>query len=68
MITGEVKIDRDEFAARVLNFFGGNTQYADLFVEHWFSDGVKFPPDMLAYIWLHSDHVDVIAFPVDELN
>jgi len=69
--TGKVLIDDEEFKRRVKEFFGENKEYAEQYLEYYYSNREpaegNFPPDMLEYIWFEAQWADVLVAPLDEL-
>lgn len=70
--TGVLTIDDEELKRRVKEFFGENTDYAQAYLDYYYSDQKAsedtFPKDMLLYIWFESDWAaDVLVAPLDEL-
>lgn len=69
--TGSVLIDDVEFKQRVREFFGDNRDWADLYIDYYFSDEDEqrdsFPKEMLIYIWFESEWAEVMVADLDEL-
>lgn len=55
---GTLDVSDELFAERVNRFFGPHRDYADLYLTYYLNDAERptFPPEMLAYIWLHSGY------------
>jgi hypothetical protein len=72
LMQGALHVSDDAFAERVQRFFGARRDYAELYLRYYFSaDGAapprgSFPPEMLAFIWLHTRYGAVRAIPVAE--
>jgi len=64
-------IDDVEFKQRVREFFGDNRDWADLYIDYYFSDEDEqrdsFPKEMLIYIWFESEWAEVMVADLDEL-
>lgn len=61
---GLLRLSDTEMATRVMSFFGARTDFADVYLTHYFSDDDPaprrgFPAEMLAYIWLYSGYEEV---------
>jgi hypothetical protein len=71
---GEVLIDVEEFKRRVRKFFGDYTDFAERYLDYYFSESDEppdelFPEEMLFYIWSESDWADeVIAMPLSDID
>jgi hypothetical protein len=68
---GALPLSLDVFAERVERFFGAHRDYADLYLSYYLSaepgaPRPRFPPEMFAYIWLHTQYGPVHAIPVGE--
>lgn len=69
---GRLQVSDELFAERAQRFFGAHHDYADLYLTYYFnansSDTPRpnFPPEMLAYIWQHTQFAEVRALPVGE--
>jgi hypothetical protein len=65
--TGEVLIDKDIFNQRVRDFFGHHSDYANSYINHYWSDKEYKPEEklfsdgMLIYIWMQSDFGSITA-------
>ena len=71
--TGQIVIDDEEFKKRVRAFFGRNHDYADLYIDYYFSaeDRPKtgrFPEEMLIYMWVNSNLGDVTAVELEDFK
>jgi hypothetical protein len=72
--SGSVEVTEDEFKERVRDFFGDRVEYADLYIKSYFADDgqpdmkAEFPDEMLAFMWLHSDHGAVKAYRLEEIE
>lgn len=58
--TGHVNVSDEDFAKRVREYFGEHSEFADLYIAHFFgdddeNDNTTFPDDMLFYIWTNSN-------------
>ncbi len=65
--TGEVLIDSDNFNQRVKDFFRHHTEYANLYINYYWSNKERepeekiFSDEMLIYIWLQSNFGSITA-------
>ena len=71
--SGQIVIDDEEFKKRVKAFFGRNHDYADLYIDYYFSaeDRPKtgrFPEEMLIYMWVNSNFGDVTAVELEDFK
>ena len=71
--TGQIVIDEEEFKKRVRAFFGRNRDYADLYIDYYFSaeDRPKtgcFPEEMLIYMWVNCDFGHVTAVELKDFK
>jgi hypothetical protein len=71
--SGQIVIDDEEFKKRVRAFFGRNHDYADLYIDYYFSaeDRPKtgrFPEEMLIYMWVNSNFGDVTAVELEDFK
>ena len=71
--TGQVVIDEEEFKKRVRAFFGRHHDYADLYIDYYFSaeDRPKtgrFPEEMLIYMWVNCDFGHVTAVELKDFK
>lgn len=69
--TGKVLIDDNAFQQRVKAFFGGNQDFAMMYLEYYYSNREPgenpFPPDMLQYIWFEAEWAEVLVAPLSDL-
>ena len=71
--TGQIVIDDEEFKKRVRAFFGRHRDYADLYIDYYFSaeDRPKtghFPEEMLIYMWVNCDFGHVTAVELKDFK
>jgi len=71
--TAQVIIGNEEFNKRVRAFFGRHRDYAELYIDHYYSDQARpsidqFPQEMLVYIYVHSGHSQVSAVKLDDIG
>lgn len=65
-----LKLNDAVFTARVREFFGAHHDYAECYLAHYFGPHTQtipepgFPPEMLAYIWLHTCYGELSVRPV----
>ncbi len=69
--SGRVLIDEAEFRRRVKEFFGENREYAEQYLEYYYSNREpvqgNFPDEMLVYIWFEAQWADVLVVALDDL-
>jgi hypothetical protein len=70
---GEVTPGEEDFRARVQVFFGQHGNYADLYLDYYFSeeDSGKmnlFPAEMLIFIWRHAVHGRLTAVKLSDIG
>ena len=71
--TAQLIIGDEEFKKRVRAFFGRHCGYAELYIDHYFSEEDspridRFPEEMLIYILVNSDYSDVTAVKLDDIG
>ena len=71
--TAQIIIGDEEFKKRVRAFFGRHRGYAELYIDHYFSEEDspridRFPEEMLIYILVNSDYSDVTAVKLDDIG
>lgn len=74
--TGEITVDEDEFKRRVRAAFGEHSDFANLYIDYYFSDEAEstngkrtlFPEEMLIYMWLNFPWSGATAFEMTELE
>ena len=71
--TEQIIIGDEEFNKRVRAFFSSHRDYAELYIDHYYSDQARpsidqFPQEMLVYIYVHSGHSQVSAVKLDDLG
>ena len=71
--TAQVIIGDEEFNKRVRAFFGSHRDYAELYIDHYYSDQDTpridpFPEEMLVYIYVHSGHSQITAVKLDDIG
>jgi hypothetical protein len=71
--TARVIIGDEEFKKRVRAFFSRHLDYAELYIDHYFSDKDSpsvdpFPEEMLVYIWVNSNYSDVTVVKLDDIG
>jgi len=71
--TAQITIGDGEFNKRVRAFFSSHRDYAELYIDHYYSDqdspGIgQFPEEMLVYIFVNSNHSQVTAVKLDDIG
>jgi hypothetical protein len=71
--TAQIMIGDEEFKKRVRAFFSRHRDYAERYIDYYFSDEDSpsvdpFPQEMLVYIWVNSNYSDVIAVKLDDIG
>jgi len=71
----ELLIGEEEFRRRAREFFGPHADFAERYLDYYFTPGEEpptelFPEEMLLYIWAESDWAgeDLIAIPLREIR
>lgn len=69
---GVILVSDDSFQERVREFFADHHEYADLYLQHWYSEeedtGIVFPQKMLDYMLFNSSWIDgITAIPLHEI-
>jgi hypothetical protein len=71
--TAQIIIGNEEFKKRVRAFFGSHGNYAELYIDYYFSEEDSprtdvFPQEMLVYILVNSDYSDVTAVKLGDIG
>ena len=71
--TAKLIIGDEEFKKRIMAFFNSHRDYAELYIDHYYSDkdspGIDpFPEEMLTYIYVKSGHSQVTAVKLDDIE
>ena len=71
--TAQIIIEDEEFKKRVRAFFRRHRDYAELYIDHYYSDKDslridQFPEEMLVYIYVNSGHSQVTAVKLDDIG
>jgi hypothetical protein len=71
--TAQLIIRDEEFNKRVRAFFRRHRDYAEHYIKHYYSDQDTpkvdpFPEEMLVYMYMHSDHSQVTAVNLDDIE
>lgn len=72
--SGEALIDEEEFKHRVREFFGEHSDFAEAFLDYYYSDeeerpATPFPTEMLLYIWFESGWGDeILVIPLGDIE
>jgi hypothetical protein len=69
----EFKIVNASSKSEARAFFGRHRDYAELYINHYFSEEDsprmdRFPEEMLIYILVNSDYSDVTAVKLDDIG
>lgn len=69
----DVLISEDEFEQRVRQFFGTHADFANLYLEYYFSEEQEplrpdFPPAMLVFVWKNTDFATPVITPLNEIQ
>jgi hypothetical protein len=71
--TAQIMIDDEEFKKRVRAFFSRHHDYAERYIDYFFSNADRssvdpFPQEMLVYIWVNANYGDIVAVPLDDIG
>lgn len=71
--TAQIIIEDEEFKKRVRAFFSSHPDYAELYIDHYYSDEDSpridlFPQEMLVYMCVNSDYGHVTAVELDDIG
>ena len=71
--TAQVITGNEEFKKRVRAFFNSHRDYAELYIDHYYSDKDRpiadpFPEEMLVYIYVNSGHSQLTAVKLDDIE
>lgn len=64
---------REKFEEKIRKFFGNNPEYAELYLNEYFSDADEidldtFPDEMKIMIYINSEYEQITAFDLNELH
>jgi hypothetical protein len=72
-VSGELITGADTFKSRVIDFFGENRSFAELYTGYILSDTEPeqanglFPDDMLEFVYLHTDGQDLKILDLEDI-
>lgn len=70
---GQLSINEDDFEKRARQFFAERTDFANLYLNFYYSDdevppaGGEFPTEMLVYIWLKNGNENILVIPIEDI-